>query len=99
MKTTTTVMESLFTSFNTKLQDGFGRGEAAASRFLTYCMVLTSSTAMETYAWLAMLGSMRKWIGPRLVMLLSSTSTMPFDFSNTARTALATLRRPAASGP
>ncbi len=87
MKTTTTVMESLFTSFNTKLQDGFGRGEAAASRFLTYCMVLTSSTAMETYAWLAMLGSMRKWIGPRLAdkAVKQAMIVVNDDYENTVR--------------
>ncbi len=85
MKLTMTTMEALATGFNTSLQEGFARGKAAATKFLIYCMVMPSNTAMETYAWLAMMGSMRKWIGPRLANKMEKKAMILVneDYENT----------------
>lgn len=62
-------LDSLYTGFTTKLQEGFGMAPRPFERF---GMTVASSTSMETYGWLMLLSRMRKWAGDRIVQNVES---------------------------
>lgn len=83
MKITSASLESLQAGFNTKFQDGLKAAPDAS--IAAWAMDIPSSTAMETYAWLLMLSSMREWLGPRLVNQIATKAATIInrDFEHT----------------
>lgn len=72
-----TALDSLFTGFNTRFQEGLAMPGLELPPF---AMTLPSSTAMETYGWLVLLSRMRKWLGDRQVQNVESkTMTLTND--------------------
>jgi phage major head subunit gpT-like protein len=61
-------LQKIFTGLNTRFQAGF---KASTPWWNQLAMQIDSTTAIETYAWLAALPKMREWLGERVVNLLT----------------------------
>lgn len=64
MELTAAKMNQLFIAYNALLQKGF---EIAWTDWTKFCTVITSSTALERYPMTIIEGSMREWVGERVV--------------------------------
>lgn len=84
MKLTAANINALYTGFNLRFQEGINAA-GAGSAWEKYAMVLPSATAMETYAWLLLTSTMRKWVGPRVVNAMDKQSAVLVneDFEHT----------------
>lgn len=70
-------LDSLFTGFNTKFQEGY---TMPGLELPSFAMTIPSSTSMETYGWLLLLSRMRKWLGDRQVQNVENkTMTLTND--------------------
>jgi phage major head subunit gpT-like protein len=65
------VMDSFFRGINLAFMKE-AQKRAAESKYLRFAMVVTSSTAIETYPFLDQFGGMREWIGERQIKNISS---------------------------
>lgn len=57
-------LKTLFTAYKAAFQGGLGQ---APSQYLEIATVVPSTTGSEEYGWLGSLGSVRKWVGDRVV--------------------------------
>jgi phage major head subunit gpT-like protein len=77
-------LDSLFTGFDTALNEGLAQADQS---HLKWCMVVPSKGALEAYPSILVTGTMREWVGPRLINDLDGKmmKVINRDFEHTER--------------